>query len=83
MAKIGRPTRATRSATALVGVDLSKVDPVAVLRSIAADVTAPATARVQAARALLAYVKEDTPETLDPVTAAAIKTMASPGRRAN
>lgn len=52
--KVGRPTRRAASKTALAGVDLSTLDPVAVLRSIAADESAPASARVAAARALLA-----------------------------
>ena len=51
--KAGRPTRRAASKTALAGVDLSTVDPLAVLRSIAADESAPASARVAAARALL------------------------------
>lgn len=52
--KTGRPTRRTASKAALAGVDLTKVDPVAVLREIAADSSAPASARVAAARALIA-----------------------------
>jgi hypothetical protein len=52
--KVGRPSRKAASTAALSAVDLSKVDPVAVLRSIAADDSAPASARVQAARALIA-----------------------------
>jgi len=51
--KGGRPSRAEASAKALCGVDLTAVDPVAILREIAADLSAPASARVQAARALL------------------------------
>jgi len=42
----GRPTRA--SAKALAGVDTASVDPRAILKLIAADPSAPATARVQA-----------------------------------
>lgn len=52
--KMGRPTRRLASKKALVGIDLSTVDPVAVLREIAADGSAPASARVAAARALIA-----------------------------
>jgi hypothetical protein len=42
------------SKRALKGVDLAAVDPLEVLRSIAADISAPANARLQAARTLLA-----------------------------
>jgi hypothetical protein len=51
--KGGRPSRAEASAKALLGVDLTTVDPVAILRAIAADRSAPASARVSAAKALL------------------------------
>lgn len=54
MTKRGRPSRATASKRALKGVDLTAVDPLDVLRSIAADTSAPANARLQAARTLLA-----------------------------
>jgi hypothetical protein len=50
----GRPTRAEQSAKALAGVDLSKLDPLDVLREIAADTSAPASARVAAAKELRA-----------------------------
>jgi hypothetical protein len=50
----GRPGRAEASAKALADVDLSKFDALAVLRSIAADESAPASARVAAVRELLA-----------------------------
>jgi hypothetical protein len=55
----GRPTRAeqaAKSAAALAaaGIDPSTVDPRAVLAAVAADPSAPASARVSAARALLA-----------------------------
>jgi hypothetical protein len=60
--KVGRPARRVASKAALAGVDLSTVDPVAVLRAIAADESAPASARVAAARALLADgQREDQP----------------------
>ena len=51
--KGGRPTRAEASAKAFRGVDLAACDPVAILREIAADTSAPAGARVAAAKALL------------------------------
>lgn len=51
--KVGRPTRRAASKAALAGIDLNAVDPKAVLRSIAADESAPASARVAAAKALL------------------------------
>jgi hypothetical protein len=51
--KGGRPSRAEASAKALLGVDLTAIDPVAILRQIAADGSAPASARVQACKALL------------------------------
>jgi len=35
--KGGRPSRASASAKALLGVDLTAIDPVAILRAIAAD----------------------------------------------
>jgi hypothetical protein len=50
----GRPSRAEASAKALRGVDVSSVDPLDVLREIAADTSAPASARVSAAKELLA-----------------------------
>ncbi|MER8431385.1 hypothetical protein [Mesorhizobium caraganae] len=54
MAKRGRPTRATATAKALRGVDIDAVDPLTVLKQIAADRSAPASARLAAARVLLA-----------------------------
>jgi hypothetical protein len=42
----GRPSRAQASREALAGVDVSKLDPLDVLRAIAADSSAPASARV-------------------------------------
>ena len=50
----GRPPRAEASAKALARVDWSQFDPVEVLRRIAADTSAPASARVAACRALIA-----------------------------
>jgi hypothetical protein len=54
----GRPSRAQASRKALRGVDPSSVDPRDVLREIAADRSAPATARVAAARALIADAQD-------------------------
>jgi hypothetical protein len=52
----GRPTRAQASAKALVGVtiDPTTVDPRVILAQIMVDTSAPAAARVSAAKALLA-----------------------------
>ncbi|TGQ09002.1 MULTISPECIES: hypothetical protein [unclassified Mesorhizobium] len=44
------------------GVDLAAIDPLEVLRSIAADTSAPANARLQAARTLLAHGGRDEEE---------------------
>jgi hypothetical protein len=49
----GRPNRREASEAALANVDLSKLDPLDVLRAIAADTSAPASARVTAAKALM------------------------------
>jgi hypothetical protein len=57
--KGGRPSRAEASAKALRGVDLAAVDPVAILREIAGDTSAPAGARVAAAKALLEVQDQD------------------------
>jgi hypothetical protein len=54
MAKRGRPSRAIASKRALKGVDIDAVDPLAVLREIASDSSAPASSRLAAAKALLA-----------------------------
>lgn len=54
----GRPTRAEASAAALANIDVSTVDPRAILSAIAADPSAPATARVGACRALLSPAAE-------------------------
>jgi hypothetical protein len=51
--KGGRPTRREASARALLGVDVSGVDPLAVLREILADRSQPGSTRVSAAKALL------------------------------
>ena len=52
--KGGRPPRAEASAKALLGVDLTAIDPVAILREIAADRSMPGSTRVAACRALIA-----------------------------
>jgi hypothetical protein len=52
--KGGRPSRAEASAKALLGVDLGAINPVAILREIAADRSMPGSTRVAACRALLA-----------------------------
>jgi hypothetical protein len=60
--KGGRPSRAEATAKALLGVDLTAIDPVAILRAIAADTSAPAGARVAAAKALLEVQDQDPAE---------------------
>ena len=52
----GRPTRAQATTKALAGleVDPAMADPITVLRQIMCDISAPAAARVSAAKALLA-----------------------------
>ena len=73
----GRPRRAVASAKALAGVDLSTLDPLAVLRGIAGDTSAPATARVAACRALLLADPKSAPEgDDDPITRLALKLLA-------
>jgi hypothetical protein len=57
--KGGRPSRAEASAKALRGVDLTTVDPVAILRAIAADQSQPGSTRVMACRALLGVQNQD------------------------
>jgi hypothetical protein len=51
--KGGRPSRAEASRRALVGVDLTTCDPVAILREIALDRSMPGSTRVSACRTLL------------------------------
>jgi hypothetical protein len=60
--KGGRPSRAEASAKALRGVDLAAIDPVTILREIAGDTSAPAGARVAAAKALLEVQDQDAAE---------------------
>ena len=52
--KGGRPSRAEASTRALLGVDVTVCDPVAILREIALDRSQPGSTRVSAAKALLA-----------------------------
>ena len=49
----GRPTRKVASKKALSGVNVRTIDPVSILQSIAADDSAPASARVAACKALI------------------------------
>ncbi|UFX41711.1 hypothetical protein HAP47_0020585 [Bradyrhizobium sp. 41S5] len=71
----GRPNRREASQKALAGVDLSTLDPNVVLRSIAADESAPASARVAAAKALLSgnAQKPEEPAERDPVARRALR----------
>jgi hypothetical protein len=57
--KGGRPSRGEASAKALLGVDLAALNPLTILRAIAADTSAPAGARVAAAKALLDVQDQD------------------------
>jgi hypothetical protein len=60
--RIGRPpSRAAEAAKALEGVDIAAVDPREVLRTIAADASAPHGARVAAARALITDERKGQP----------------------
>src|SRR5262249_43670196 len=73
--RIGRPNRATASAKAAAvliaaGVDPADLDPVQILRTIAADASAPASARVAACKALLrAAPQPDDPDGAGEVSA--------------
>jgi hypothetical protein len=62
--KRGRPTlkAEVQRALAELGVDPRSVDPLAVLAGIMMDATVPASARVQAARALIAARATDGPD---------------------
>jgi hypothetical protein len=51
--KAGRPSRAEASRRALLGVDLTQCDAVAILRAIALDRSQPGSTRVSACRTLL------------------------------
>jgi hypothetical protein len=82
--RVGRPNRAEASKKALAGVDLSSVDAVAILRRIAADESAPASARVAACRALIAAGEGDTAadtpagRPLDRASALAVRLLTRP-----
>jgi hypothetical protein len=81
--KGGRPARAVASARALRGVDVAAIDPIRVLQEIAADRSAPALARMGAAKALLALPDGSEVRTAaeDTVAARAIRLLAA--RRAH
>jgi hypothetical protein len=51
--KGGRPSRAEATTRALLGVDLTACDPLAILREIALDRSQPGSTRVSACRTLL------------------------------
>jgi hypothetical protein len=82
--RVGRPTRAVRSASALASVDWEAFDAVAVLRRIAADASAPASARVAACKALIAAgdgnTAADTPadRPLDRASALGVRLLTRP-----
>jgi len=74
----GRPSRAeaTRKALEALGVDPQTIDPKAILAAIAADASAPASARVAAARTLLqTQTAELGRQEDDPINARAIEIM--------
>jgi hypothetical protein len=79
--KRGRPTlkEEVHRALAELGVDPRTVDPLAVLASIMMDATLPASARVQAARALIAARQEPVEDSAagSDVAARAIRLMAA------
>jgi len=79
--KRGRPTRAEASTAALSGIDTDAVDPTAVLQEIAADPTAPASARVAAAKELLRLANGKTPEADDGIDELTRKALQMGGRR--
>jgi hypothetical protein len=60
--KGGRPSRPEASAKALLGVDLTTCDPVAILREIALDRSMPGSTRVSACRTLLGMQDQDPAE---------------------
>jgi hypothetical protein len=78
--KGGRPTRSEASVKALRGVDLTAVDPVAILRQIAADCSQPGSTRVAACKTLLGVQDDPVEGSGDPrINARAVAMM----RRAN
>ena len=85
---MGRPpVRAAASALALTGIDTTACDPREVLRRIALDASAPHSARVQAAKALLLDEKPANPMKIrasnSKVVERAIHIMADNGARSN
>ena len=80
--KGGRPSRAEASARALLGVDLTTCDPVAILREIALDRSQPGSTRVSAAKALLALPDGSDARAVadDAVSTRAIQIMAAARR---
>jgi hypothetical protein len=80
--KGGRPSRAEASAKALLGVDRTVVNPVAILREIAADRSMPGSTRVSAAKALLALPDGSDARAVadDAVSTRAIQIMAAARR---
>jgi hypothetical protein len=79
--KGGRPSRVEASAKALRGLDLTAIDPVAILREIAADLSVPASARVAACKALLDVQDQNSAE--DPGGDTRINMRAAARMRAN
>jgi len=79
--KGGRPSRAEASAKALLGVDLTRVDPVEILRAIAADRSMPGSTRVAACKTLLEVRDHDPAE--DPGGDTRINMRAAARMRAN
>ncbi|MFD1984204.1 hypothetical protein ACFSOZ_30755 [Mesorhizobium newzealandense] len=77
MTKRGRPNRAAASAKALAKVNVDAVNPLQILREIASDSSAPASARVAAARSLLAHLgkqpEQGTAPELDAVSRRALR----------
>jgi len=77
--RVSRPNRAEASRRALAGIDIAAIDPVAILKTIAADPTSPAAARVSACRTLLGMSgganDERGADTMDAVTKRAIEMM--------
>jgi hypothetical protein len=65
-----------------INADLSTVDPIAILRSIANDAATPATARVQVCKALLAVEDGSRPgrQNLDPISQRALALLSASGR---
>ena len=86
----GRPARAeaTRRALEMLGCDPAEIDPLQILAAIAADVSAPAVARVAACRTLLAQARIGGKRgahdaTTDPVSARAVALLTELSRSRN